>query len=111
MTDKPDMLLWLSDARGIYIPRDFAQSFADRSKHVSGVSEEEWQILEQPDHEHYWDVWNDVEQSAIVTDENGVKFRLYQDGDLWLVPDGMEWNDDNQTFEWPNENDDESEND
>ena len=46
MTKRPEMLLWLSDARGVYIPRDFAKSFADRAKHVSGVSEEDWTILE-----------------------------------------------------------------
>ena len=66
------MLLWLSDARGVYIPRDFANSFADRAKTVSGVSDEDWTILERgPDYEDetgqtvcnesYWDAgptWN-----------------------------------------------------
>ncbi len=102
MTNKPKMMLWLSDARGVYIPRDFANSFADRSKHVTGVSDEDWAILESgPDHEWYWDTWNDVEQNAIVTDENGHKYTLYQNGDLWLVPEGMEWDDHMQTFDWP----------
>ena len=50
---KPDKQFWLSDARGIYIPRDFAQSFADRTKHVQGVDDEEWAVLDAgPDHEH-----------------------------------------------------------
>lgn len=44
---KPDMLLWLSDARGVYIPRDFAMSFADRAKSVTGVSDEDWETLEK----------------------------------------------------------------
>ena len=49
---KLNMLLWLLDARGIYIPRDFATSFADRSKSVSGVDAEQWAILENgPDEE------------------------------------------------------------
>ena len=101
MIKRPDMMLWLDDARGVYIPRDFALSFKDRATAVSGVDDEDWQILEAgPEHEFYWDTWNDVEQNAIVTDENGVKFRLYQDGDLWLVPDGMEWSDDEGTFVW-----------
>jgi len=39
--------------------------------------------------------------SAIVTDNNGVKFTLHQDGDLWLIPQGMEWSDENETFQWP----------
>lgn len=102
MTNKPDMMLWLSDARGVYIPRDFATSFVDRAKNVSGVDAEDWAILEAgPDHEFYWDTWSDVEQNAVITDENGVKYRVYQDGDCWLIPEGMEWNEETDSFEWP----------
>lgn len=102
MAEKPDMLLWLSDARGIYIPRDFAQSFADRDTSVSGVDAETWATLEQgPDAESYWDTWLEVCEHAVVTDENGVKFTLWQEGDLWLVPEGMEWSDENETYQWP----------
>ncbi len=101
---KPDMMLWLDSNRGVYIPQSFAQSFADRAKHVANVSDEDWAILEAgPDHEFYWDTWNDVEQSAIVTDENGVKFRLHQDGDLWLIPEGMEYDEESDTFMYPND--------
>ena len=114
MPDRPDMMLWLSDARGVYIPRDFAQSFVDRAKHVKGVSDEDWTILErgpyyEDEHgalvcnEFYWDTWSDVEQYAIVTDEHGRKYRLYQDGDLWLIPEGMEYNEETDSFDWPDE--------
>ena len=101
---KPDMLLWLSDARGVYIPRDFATSFADRAKSVSGVTDEQWAILEAgPDDEFYWDVWTEVEDSAVITDEKGVEYRIHLDGDCWLVPEGMEWSDEEQTFVWPSD--------
>ncbi|MDE2096593.1 MAG: hypothetical protein KGL39_05045 [Patescibacteria group bacterium] len=103
-TTKPDILLWLSDARGVYIPRDFANSFADRAKSVSGVSDEDWRILESgPEHESYWDAWCDVCDRAIITDDNGVQFNVWQDGDCWLIPVGMEWNDETEFFCWPNE--------
>ena len=103
---KPDTMLWLSDARGQYIPRDFANSFADRAKHVSGVSAETWAILEQgPEAESYWDAWQEVCDNAVITDENGVKFFVDQDGDCWLVPVGMVWDEDNSGgWIWPNEN-------
>jgi hypothetical protein len=97
----PDIILWLTDARGIYIPRDFATSFTDRDRDVTGVSAEDWAILENPDHEHYDDTWSDVLDKAIVTDLDGVRYRLHQDGDLWLVPEGMEWLDDKEVFAWP----------
>ena len=114
MTKRPDMLLWLSDARGVYIPRDFANSFADRAKSVKGVSDEDWAILEiGPDstddagnfvpNESYWDVWTDVCDNAVVTDENGHKYTVWQEGDCWLIPVGMEWNEETDGFDWPDE--------
>lgn len=109
---KPNMLLWLNDARGVYIPRDFANSFSDRAKAVQGVSDEDWATLELgPDYqdesdltvynESYWDVWTDVCDNATVTDEHGNKYRVYQDGDCWLIPVGMEWNDETDGFDYP----------
>jgi len=113
MPDKkrPDKILWLNDARGIYLPRDFASSFDDRSKRVSDVSDEDWAILDAgPDHSEYWDTWCEVEQDARVTDDDGNVFTVYQDGDCWLIPVGMEWSDEQDTFVWPDEKeqDDES---
>lgn len=103
MTSKSEMLLWLDDHRGQYIPRDFAKCFIDRDRDVSGVNADDWTVLETgPDHEFYWDVWCEVCDNAIVTME-GVAYRLHQDGALWLVPKGMEWNDQTETFEWPEE--------
>jgi hypothetical protein len=106
---KPDTLLWLSDSRGVYIPRDFANSFVDRDKHVKGVRVQDWTHLENgpDDNECYWDAWQNVCEDATVTDENGVQYRLHQDGDLWLVPVGMEWNDRDETFHWPSDEDSE----
>jgi hypothetical protein len=105
---KPEPLLWLSDSRGVYIPRDFATCFADRDKHVSGVHMEYWLTLEAgPDHEWYWEAWQDICDNAIVTDESGVRYRLHQDGDLWLIPEGMEWSHDRDWYQWPSEEDSE----
>ena len=105
-TIQPEPLLWLSGARGIYIPRDFANSFADRSTDVQGISQEQWDILEAgPDHEWYWEAWDEVEQDAKITDENGVIYFVYQDGDCWLIPEGMEWSDKDEFFAWPADDD------
>lgn len=109
---KPNMLLWLSDSRGQYIPRDFAKSFADRAKDVSGVSDEDWAILEAgPDYttnSFYWEAWEIVCDKAVITDDKaGVKYTIWQDGDCWLVPIGMEWSDEENTFVWPDEETDE----
>ena len=101
---RPEMILWLSDSRGIYLPRDFAKSFADRARCVRDVKDEDWAILEAgPDHEQYWDAWLEVSEKAVITDNNGVKYTVWQCNDCWLVPIGMRWDDEADTYVWPEE--------
>ena len=99
-TKKPETILFLSDARGIYIPRDFANGI--KPECLSGASAEDIAILQSgPDSEFYWDAWDAVLNSARVTDADGVVYTPHQDGDLWLVPAGMEWDDAAGFFVWP----------
>lgn len=80
------LVLLLSDARGVYIPRDFAQGF-DFEKW--GVSEEDATILAQgPDHEWYWETWENVLNTADFELE-GWTYRLHQDGNLWAYCDDL----------------------
>ena len=98
---KPQPVLYLDSARGIYIPRDFAQSFAS-TKYVSGVSNTDLEILEEgPNGALYWDVWTDVLNNAIIRGDDGIPYFLSQDNDLWLIPAGMEWSDETDFFVWP----------
>jgi hypothetical protein len=79
-------LLLLSDARGIYIPRDFILEVLPEC--LTGVSD--WArntLADGPDAEGYWDAWSDVCDSARVTDpKSGTVYTVYQDGDCWLIP-------------------------
>lgn len=72
--------------RGVYIPQNFAEEMVRDC--VKGVSAEQWAILEAgPDHEWYWEVWSEIEDSAEITDpDSGETYRLFQNGDVWLVP-------------------------
>ena len=98
---KPQPVLYLDSARGVYIPRDFAQSFAS-TKYISGVSNTDLEILEEgPNGALYWDVWTDVLNNAIITGDDGIPYFLSQDNDLWLIPAGMEWSDETGFFTWP----------
>jgi len=102
--EKPEPLLWLGDSHGVYVPKAFADSFGDdlRGKAVSGVSDEDWKILEAgPDHEAYWDAWCEVEQKARITMPDGVEYTIYQEGDCWLIPVGMVWSEATEWFIWP----------
>ena len=81
-----DAILYASDSHGVYIPQLFAQSVTREC--VAGIDAEQYAILEAgPDHELYWTVWCEVEAAAELTDPQGKAWRLYQDGDLWLVPE------------------------
>lgn len=82
--------LILSDARGIYIPRDFV---TDNYNEIAwdhclawGLNADNfhnWQDCADPENEGYWDSWEWVLNNAEYIDDEGNKYRLYQDGDLW----------------------------
>ena len=74
--------LLLSDARGVYIPRDFVKNFDLRQWHIK---EDYQDILSNPNNEFYWDYWDIVCTNAFFIDDSGNKWRLWQDGDLWAV--------------------------
>jgi hypothetical protein len=83
--------LILSDARGVYIPRDFV---TDNFNEIAwdhckawGLTEsnfDHWKECAEPEHEHYWEAWDWVLSHAKFHDaETGDVFTLWQDGDLW----------------------------
>ena len=80
-----DLILFLSDDRGVYIPRDFATDV--KREFVKGVSDEDYQILEQgPEHEHYWETWDMILQNARIKMTRKGRYNriLYQEGGLWV---------------------------
>ena len=73
----------LSDARGIYIPRDFDQGF-DLTK-WTGINESDVEILQDPENEFYWESWESVLNNAKFTSDDGRTFSLWHDGDLFAI--------------------------
>lgn len=73
----------LSDARGIYIPRDFAQGFDVKEW---GLDPDSWEVqtCEDPDNLLYWDAWEQIINNAEYHKDGNV-WRLYQDGDLFAI--------------------------
>lgn len=83
---KPNIILLLSDARGIYIPRDFASGFNFDEDGWQGVSTEDLEVLSDPHHEDYWETWDAVLSNASYFDKpSGKVYHLHQDGDLWAL--------------------------
>jgi hypothetical protein len=80
----PNVQLLLSDARGVYIPRDFVTGF-DLSKFVGIPDWARTTCSGGPEEEGYWDAWSEILDGAVCVTPNGRRFTLWQDGDLWLI--------------------------
>ena len=67
---KDNVILLMSDAMGVYIPRNFVERFA-RDK-WSGISDWAWETCAAgPDTEYYWDAWEDILRDATYTEPDG----------------------------------------
>ena len=83
VTQMETIILFASDAHGIYIPQYFAEAI--KREFVQGVTDDQWADLGQgPECEHYWDTWETVLNNASVS-KDGQTYSLHQDGDLWLI--------------------------
>ena len=78
-----DKLILLFDSRhGQYIPQLFINECLHNNWNLENVDIE---TLQNPDNDGYWDEWEIVLNNAYYVDKNGVKWSLYQDGDLWAI--------------------------
>ncbi len=102
-------VLLFSDARGIYIPRDFTDLVNMCERDGSELTEAHQKNIEElkdVDCPEYWEIWETVLNEVCVYKEtnNGQDkevFFLHQDGNLWAIPklaygsmsdeDGEEW--------------------
>ena len=73
--------LLLSDARGIYIPRDFMQTCDLDKWHIPTDMRD---FCQNPDDETYWDQWNDICNVAFFHLDD-LRYHLEQDGDLFAI--------------------------
>jgi hypothetical protein len=78
--------LFADSSHGIYIP----QHFAEAVQRTMIVDAEKWNddlnILENgPENGDYREAWGSVRDAMELKDAEGNVWKLYQDGDLWLV--------------------------
>ena len=86
--------LVLLDTHGIYIPQMYCADLDQHLAECMGVDYQDVQTCQAgPDTEWYWEAWQNILDNAAVVND-GVTWRLHQDGDLWEVPDGYEWPED-----------------
>lgn len=89
--EKKEMELLINSAHGQYIPQIFAQTFGLPENFINWDEiKEDIEFLKSEgsnEHEDYWEVWDELINNAKL--KSG--FELYQDDDLWAVPEGFNW--------------------
>jgi len=90
-----DPILVVSDANGIYIPQMYCSHIDPQIAEEMNISFEDVLICQEgPDREWYWECWDSILNNAEWISD-GVKWGLHQDGDLWEVPEGFSFEDEN----------------
>jgi hypothetical protein len=81
MNDVPkDAKFQVDGSWGIYVPQRFINNVNPAMWHIKP---EDIEVLKAgPDHEHYWETWDDVLNYAWGALGDKI-YNLYQDGDLW----------------------------
>lgn len=98
---KDNVILLLNSARGIYIPRDFAQDFNFEEDGWQGVSQEDREFLSDPENDWYRETWDSVLDNAhYIHKESGKVYHLHQDGDLWAVCFDNMTDEEKRNFGW-----------
>lgn len=83
--------LILSDHHGVYIPQMFCSGMSQSDAHRIEVSYSDVLACQSgPDHPNYREAWQQILDDARILDTNGRVWRLYQNGDLWEIPDDCE---------------------
>lgn len=92
--------LILSDARGLYLPRDFAEAIMDDGTIITGWTvpmDDLMTVLDGPETEWYCEAWDSILTRAAFT-RDGHTWHLWQDGDLFMICDEMLSDDEYREF-------------
>jgi len=77
-----DVHLLIDSRHGVYILSNFIKEFEG----WTGISDEDREILAAgPEHEWYWEAWDDVLDSARCVDKEGKEWCLHQEDDLFAI--------------------------
>ena len=87
-------ILLIDSHHGIYIPKLFCEQCNPENTQWVWDYENNKDILLNLEHELYWDVWQEVLDSAYIINPDNVKYTLYENGDLWAIPEGYEFPED-----------------
>jgi hypothetical protein len=81
--------LLVDGVNGQYVPSSFIRCYDMNKWHIK---ERARSYREADDEMKSW-IWDDILNEAYYIDEDGYKWDLYQDGDLFAVREDYEWED------------------
>ncbi len=91
---KKELSLLVDSHHGIYSAQILAQSYG---KYLQ-IDRTELNILKAgPDDDNYIETWAAIDGCEII-DESGEKYFIWQNEDIWAVPDGWEWSEEDETY-------------
>ena len=86
VSQESEMQLLLNGSRGVFIPKNFVTEFDMMEWHVDPKYVEFLSSAEPYKTDEYWEAWQYILDSAYF-EQDGKKWTLHQDGDLWAVSD------------------------
>jgi hypothetical protein len=90
--------LLIDGAHGVYIPQLFGQKCNPENTYWVYSLEDAEILRTGPDHAHYWETWEEVLDNAYWQEnQDGPKYHLYQNDDLWMIRDGYYLDDEGNT--------------
>tara|TARA_Y100000034_G_C6910629_1_gene425136 strand:+ start:26501 stop:26794 length:294 start_codon:yes stop_codon:yes gene_type:complete len=81
---------------GQYIPKIMINRLVDKG--WQGVEQIDIDELRDECNEWYWESWNNVENDAFFIDENGYKWQLWLNGDLFAYCEELMTEEEKQNF-------------
>ena len=81
--------LLVDGVNGQYVPSSFIRRYDMEKWHIKGRAAS----YREADNEMKSWIWDDILNEAYYIDEDGYRWNLYQDGDLWAVREDYEWED------------------
>jgi len=79
------MELLIDSHRGVHIPRLFLEQYKSAIINAVDFIEEIEDVLEGTDNDNYLDSWETIISKAILKNDDGVKYILHHDEDLWAM--------------------------
>jgi len=92
--NKKEPELLVLDSHGIYIPKLFCQAYRTYITNMDKVKDEFDICAQGPDHDEYWEAWDDLMRDVELTNDEGIKMTigyLPECSDLWAFPEGYEF--------------------